>query len=236
MTTPLGSSAVTEEARIRSAYARRPKDDRYSWFSPGHLFLMQERERWVLETLRREGFSSLEGKTILEIGCGTGYWLREFIKWGARPADITGLDLLPDRVTEARTLCPAGVRIECANATEAALPDKTFDLVVQSTVFTSILDPHARRRVASEMLRVVKPDGLILWYDFHVNNPRNPDVRGIAGHELRNLFPECHVGIQRMTLAPPLLRQVARYSWLLSYLLSGIPWLCTHHLAVIRKQ
>ena len=189
MATPLESRASAEESRIRSAYARRPRDNRYSWFSPGHLFMMQERERRVLETLRREGFSSLEHRTILEIGCGTGHWLSDFIKWGAQPSNITGLDLLPDRVSEARTLCPAGVRIEWANAADAGLSDEAFDLVVQSTVFTSILDSVAKQQVASEMLRVLKADGLILWSDFYVNNPANPDVRGIGRRELHELFP-----------------------------------------------
>ena len=52
----------------------------------------------------------------------------------------------------------------------------SFDFVFQSTVFTSILDSEVRKEVAGEMLRVLKPGGVILWYDFHVNNPRNPDV------------------------------------------------------------
>jgi SAM-dependent methyltransferase len=233
---PSESSAIAEETRIRSAYTRRPKDDRYSWFSPGHLFLMQEREKLVLRTLQREGLAPLDGKTILEIGCGTGHWLREFIKWGAQPRNITGIDLLPERVVQARALCPAGVTVECHNAAELTLPDEAFDLVVQSTVFTSIQDPESRKRVASQMLRVLKEDGVILWYDFHVNNARNPDVRAVTHRELGELFPRCRIRVKRLTLAPPLLRQVARYSWLLSHLLSGIPWLCTHHLATIRKR
>src|SRR5439155_22449753 len=96
-------SAGVEEARIRTAYAKRQRDDvRYSWFSPGYLFFMQERERRLLTLLRQHGFTFLDTYKILEIGCGTGYRLREFIKWGARPENITGGDLLSDRVTEAK--------------------------------------------------------------------------------------------------------------------------------------
>ena len=232
----LDPGLAAEETRIKAAYARRSNEDRYSWFTPGHLFMMQERERQVLATLRREGVSSLKSKTILEIGCGTGYWLREFIKGGAEPGNITGLDVLPERVALAKRLSPAGMRIECANAAETGLAPESFDLVVQSTVFTSILDAVARQQVALEMLRVLKADGLILWYDFHVNNPSNPDVRGVNRRALADLFPTCRIKIRRLTLAPPLLRRIARYSWSLSHLLSQIPWLCTHHLAAIRKR
>jgi SAM-dependent methyltransferase len=146
-----------EEARIRLAYARRQTDPRYSWFSRSHLLFMQERERYALAALKREGLLSLESKRILEIGCGTGHWLREFVKWGALPEHITGVDLLPDKVATARKLCPEQVAILCGNATQLALPDEAFDLVFQSTVFTSMLDADMKRQVASEMRRVVKP-------------------------------------------------------------------------------
>lgn len=55
-------------------------------------------------------------KDILEVGCGTGYWLREFIKWGAQPENVAGVDLLYDHITEAKHLCPDAVRLDCGNA------------------------------------------------------------------------------------------------------------------------
>jgi SAM-dependent methyltransferase len=225
-----------EEARIRGAYARRHSDLRYSWFSPGHLVFMQERERHVLAALKREGVSALESKSILEIGCGTGYWLREFVKWGALPEHITGVDLLPDKVATARRLCPERVTILCGNATQLDLPGEAFDVVFQSTVFTSILDAEMKRQVAAEMRRVVKRDGVIVWYDFFADNPWNADVKGVRKREIHQLFPECRVQLRRMTLAPPLAHLLAPYSSLACYLLGSIPWLCTHYLGIIRRR
>src|SRR5215510_9432932 len=176
---PTADSSQSEETRIRAAYAKRQKDDtRYSYFSMGNLFIMQEREQCLLTLLKQHDLAPLPTKKILEVGCGTGYWLREFIKWGARPENITGIDLLIDRVAEARYLCPEAINIVYGNAAELAFPDATFDLVVQSTVFTSVLDAFIKQQMASEMLRVVKDDGSILWHDYYVNNPWNPDVRG----------------------------------------------------------
>ncbi len=232
-----GVSLHAEEARIEAAYARREGDEiRYSCFSPGHLFMLQERERQMLALLKRHGFSALNTKKILEIGCGNGYWLREFIKWGARPENVFGVDLLPGFVTEAKQLCPSGVEIQCGSAAKLAFPDATFDLVLQSTVFTSILDSDMKHGIASEMARVVKKEGLILWYDYHVNNPWNPDVRGVKKKEINTFFPYWRVDLRRTTLAPPLARWVARRSWLLAYLLERIPLLCTHYIGAIRPE
>jgi hypothetical protein len=36
------------------------------------------------------------------------------------------------------------------------------------------------------MLRILKPEGMVLWYDYHMNNPGNPDVRG--GKELEKIL------------------------------------------------
>jgi ubiquinone/menaquinone biosynthesis C-methylase UbiE len=234
---PTTSSSQIEETRIRAAYAKRQKDDiRYSYFSMGNLFMMQEREQRLLALLKRNDLAPLHTKKILEVGCGTGYWLREFMKWGARPENITGIDLLVDRVAEARYLCPEAVKIVYGNAAALAFPDATFDLVVQSTVFTSVLDAMMKHQMASEMLRVVKDDGFILWYDYHVNNPWNPDVRGVKRREILQLFPGCRIQLQRITLVPPLVRLLAPSSWLTCYLLGKIPWLCTHYLGLISKE
>jgi ubiquinone/menaquinone biosynthesis C-methylase UbiE len=186
--------------------------------------------------LCEHGFAALETKEIIEVGCGTGYWLREFIKWGADPTRISGVDLLPDRVAKARELCPEGVTVQLGNAAKLAFPDNTFDIVLQSTVFTSVLDYDMKRQMAAEMIRVVKGSGLILWYDYHVDNPWNPDVRGVKKQEIYQLFPGYRVELRRITLAPPLVRLLAPYSWLVCHLLAKIPWLCTHYLGAIQRQ
>lgn len=227
-----------EEARIRAAYARREStvdQRRYSYFDKGNLFLVQGMERAVLEVLRGHGLTTLWDKRILEVGCGTGGVLRRFIQYGADPANLCGIDLLPDRIERARYLSP-NVDFRCGNAEQLPYDDESFDIVMQFTVFTSILDPRMKQNVAREMLRVLKRDGIILWYDYHMNNPRNPDVQGVGKREIQALFPDCSIDLRRVTLAPPLARLLAPYSWLVCYLLEKIPLLCTHYLGVIRKR
>ena len=227
-----------EVARIREAYARRQKgpQGRYSFSNPSHVLVVQERDRELLSMLSRYGIESLEGKRILEIGCGTGYLLRAFLQWGALPENVFGIDLLPERIKQARKLSPHGVRLECGNAAALDFPDASFDLVIQSVVFSSVLDPEMRRQIAREMLRVLRTDSLAIWYDFFFDNPRNTDVRGIRGNEIRSLFPGCQISLQRITLAPPVGRLVGRYSPLMYMLLSQSKILCTHYLGIIKKN
>src|SRR3712207_7932261 len=59
-----------------------------------------------------------------------------------------------------------------------------YTTLFRSTVFTSVLDASMQQQMAAEMRRVVKRNGLILWYDYHVNNPWNSDVRGIKRQEI----------------------------------------------------
>jgi ubiquinone/menaquinone biosynthesis C-methylase UbiE len=228
-------STRIEEARIRAVYAKREDGDRYSLFQPGTLFIAQQIERRILWSLTRYGFADLSSKKILEVGCGSGHWLRELTTWGARPEHVYGVDLLRDRLSKARSSCSPAIRLQCGSAAELPFPDASFDLVLQSTVFTSILDPDLKCRAAQEMMRVLTHDGIILWYDYHVNNPWNPDVRGVKRSEITRLFPGCRIELQRMTLFPPLARWLAPYSFLACYVLEKIPPLCTQYLGVIRK-
>jgi ubiquinone/menaquinone biosynthesis C-methylase UbiE len=224
-----------ELARIHAAYSRRTDQSRYSPFDPANSLAAQEREKEILSTLARHGRIPLGNLRILEIGCGTGYWLREFVRWGARPENITGIDLLPERIAEATILCPSQVTLRCQNAAQTDYSSGAFDLVFQSTVFTSILSEHMKTQVAREMLRVLRPSGTILWYDFTVNNPWNADVRGIPRKEIMHLFPQCRFEFQRLTLAPPIGRPLSRASTFLYRALSALKIFDTHCLATIHK-
>ena len=226
----------SEEKRIQEAYARRRSGNLYSRFNCAYLFMAQEREQKYLWLLAQNGFAQLENKKVLEVGCGSGDLLRDFIKWGARPENLFGVELIAERVAEAIHVCPKEVKILQGNAVKLQLPDEMFDLVLQSTVFTSVLDVGTKQQMAAEMCRVLKPNGLILWYDYHMNNPKNLDVQGVKLREIKALFPSCDIRVQRITLAPPIARCVAPYSWLLCYVLSKIPWLRSHYIGVIRKK
>jgi ubiquinone/menaquinone biosynthesis C-methylase UbiE len=218
---------LSEADRILEELRRREREvpaDFYSLDRPANRFLRHSQER-ALRTI-----GSLSGKRVLEVGCGSGNWL-EMLE-GA--ASLAGIDLDPGRAARAAARFP-GADIRAGDASRLPWQSGSFDIVLQSTVFSSILDAEMRRAVASEMLRVLAPGGAILWYDFFVDNPSNPHVRGVRRREIEALFPGCRISLRRATLAPPIARRIVPVSWKLAALLESLRVLDTHWFGVIRR-
>jgi SAM-dependent methyltransferase len=199
------------------------------------VLLRQGRERALLALLRAEGMLPLADRRILEVGCGSGQWLADFETWGARRERLAGIDLVPERVAAARARLP-GADVREGDAAGLPWDDGSFDVVLQSTVFSSILDPAMRSRVAAAMAAALAPGGVIVWYDFFVGNPRNRAVRGIRRREIAALFPGFAMRRRRVSLAAPLARAVAPRSMTAAIALDGLRLLDTHHLAALRRS
>lgn len=224
-----------EIERIQNVYALR-SETRAADSDPLcdlNLFYQGQTARRCIRVLTRAGRLPLAGQRVADIGCGSGQWLVEFLRWGADCSRLAGIDLSETRIDNARRRLPLA-RLECGDAANLPWPDGSFDMVTQFTMFTSILSDAVRSRAAGEMMRVLKPGGVILWYDFCFDNPRNPDVRGIGEREVRALFPGCTVRTEKATLAPPLARRLVPVSWPAAILLEVVPLLRTHCVALIQ--
>ena len=224
--------------RLKAEYARRAAlpdtQRRYTPFNPAYLFEQQQRQRRTLNALRHRGIESLAGKRVIEIGCGRGNVLCEFLGYGVAPRDLAGIDLLEDRLTAARDHVP-GVPLAVCDARRLPFADASFDLALQYTAFSSVLDSAAKTMMAAEIRRVLRPGGLILWYDFWIN-PTNPQARGIRLDEIRRLFAGCRCDAQRVTLAPPLARRLIPISWTAALLLENLRIFNSHYLAIIESN
>ena len=225
--------------RLREEYADREQrlagSGIYSLYNPAHRFMVQSRSGEMLDMLGAEGIRSLDGLRILELGCGTGGVLLELISYGANPEELHGVDLLPDRVKAAHHALPH-LPLSIADGQRLPYAAGTFDLVLQFTVFTSILDQRVRGNIAGEMLRVLdKNTGMILWFDYWLN-PTNPQARGIRPSEVRDLFLGCRFTFRRITLAPPITRRLAPLSWTAAHLLEKLKLFNSHYLVAIRPK
>ena len=231
--TPEELSAVAERYDRRKATIAA---DLYDPINAGVSMSRQERERALIRWIRTSGLAPLHDKTLLEIGCGSGANLLQMIQLGFRPENLVGNELLADRSAQARERLPNATRIAVGDASSLDLGAERFDVVFQSTVFSSILDDEFQARLARRIWMLVKPGGQVLWYDFTFDNPRNPDVRGVPVARIRTLFPGGRLSVRRLTLAPPIARPLARVHPSLYTLANLVPLLRTHVLCWIRKQ
>jgi len=231
-------AARQETALVVERYERRKglrENVLYNPLDPSVYMALQERERATIRWINTCGIAPLDEKRVLEIGCGGGGNLLRLLRLGFSPENITANELLDYRLEEARRLLPASVQIHPGDACGLPIPDESFDIVHQSTVFTSILDTAFQNRLAEKMWNLAKPGGGVLWYDFTFNNPANPDVKGVSIARLRQLFPNGRFNIWRITLAPPISRRVTRISPTLYSVFNALPFLRTHVLCWIEK-
>lgn len=230
------SSGSRELERLKRVYADRDQcSSDSSLVDSGDLFMAAERQLAVVQMLRCAGVRRFEGVRILDVGCGAGGTLAQFLFLGASSQNLFGVDIVFRRLRKASLSFP-GLKWACGAVQQLPFGDSSFDLVCQFTAFSSILDREVQTSMAAEMLRVLTPKGVVLWYDFFYDNPHNPDVRGIGKRTLLSFFPHCSVWLKRVTLAPPLSRALAPKSYLLCSCLSALRFLNTHYLAIIRRD
>ena len=93
--------------RIKEVYESRSipdlKERGYLWHpcSPVSVYYRQAQERAVISLVNKY-LLQLETIHLLDVGCGTGNYLRFMLSLGAAPENLHGIDLIPLRIDYAR--------------------------------------------------------------------------------------------------------------------------------------
>jgi len=116
--------------------------------------------RSVLDRALREAGAALAGRTVLDVGCGTGFFTAYYLEHGAR---VTGLDIAPVAVERLAARHPEA-RFLLADVSEAALTER-FDLVNAFDVLYHITDDARWERAVRHLAAAVAPGGLLLVTD-----------------------------------------------------------------------
>jgi len=236
------AEARSDADAVVARYARREVGDLYSPLRPEVMLLLQERQRALLRLFSRVGIVDPAQIDALEVGCGSGGNLLELLRLGFAPERLSGIELLPERHAQARRVLPAATRLWLGDATDATdaagqtLAPASQHIVLQATVFSSLLEPAAEQRLAGAMWCWLRPGGGVLWYDLAYDNPRNADVQGLPLARVRALFPQGELMFaERVTLVPPLARALCRVHPALYGVFNALPLLRSHWLVWIGK-
>lgn len=129
-----------------------------------------------------------ETETVLDLGCGTGNLAVVLAEHLSSRARILAADLSEGMLARARAKLPADPRVEWLHADAVALPvpAATVDRVVCLSTW-----PHFQeaRRVAEELLRILRPDGLLHVLHLDGRETINDLHRGIGGAIGGDLLP-----------------------------------------------
>lgn len=148
----LASQRVASECTSAGHSAAYFGDERDQWWNADYLELLAHR------------FDLGRVQTVLDVGSGVGHWGRLLAPLVSADARIVGLERDARWVTEAVAHAAArgmADRLTYQQGVAEQLPfdDGSFDLVTCQTLLIHVANPAA---VIAEMVRVVKPGGLVL--------------------------------------------------------------------------
>jgi ubiquinone/menaquinone biosynthesis C-methylase UbiE len=120
-----------------------------------------ERTKYRFDDLPATEFSRVQGhETVLDVGCGTGNFLRQFRGHAAR---LIGLDLTAGMLGVARAAHP-DLELVQGNARRLPFASASVDLVTSAQALHHMWDPIP---VVMEMRRVAGPGGRVMVVDQH---------------------------------------------------------------------
>ncbi len=220
-------------------YAKHGADRNDLLTNSGVTFQVFAFERANIRALQRLQLDRDKAK-ILDVGCGAGSSLLQFIKLGFRPQNLTGVDSGVERIEQARARFP-NVDFRCESAERMSVPDSTFDLAFESTLFMMLTSEEIAQRIAAEMLRVTRRGGYLMMADWRYAEPRSQEHRAMTSKRIASLFDvggaTTVVARERGALVPPLGRFLSRQAPWLYFVVQGLlPFAVGQVTTVLQKQ
>jgi SAM-dependent methyltransferase len=150
---------ITKEVQHGRFLADHGAGEIWNWESPAGRLRLARRVKMLSSHLK-------SGMTVLELGCGAGYFTQELARSGA---DIVAIDVSPELLEIARTNCSSpNVQYQIQNAYALSYSEAVFDSVVGSSVLHHLEIEEALR----DIYRVLKPMGTIYFTEPNMLNPQ----------------------------------------------------------------
>jgi SAM-dependent methyltransferase/glycosyltransferase involved in cell wall biosynthesis len=180
---PLSVAVAAEDSRgvdfIRYAKDYVKVVDRSVSFTGRNSAFYARRKVDILEEIVRPELGSLQGLSLLDVGCGTGT-TDQFL--ARRVRTLHGVDVSEEMLIQAKNHVPEA-EFTWYEGEMLPFDDETFDIVVAICVLHHV-PPSMRPKMVSEMVRVSRPESVVAVFE---HNPYNPLTRhAVNGCELDN--------------------------------------------------
>jgi SAM-dependent methyltransferase len=178
------------------------------------------RGRWIGDTefaLARRMLAARPGETLLDVGCGTGWFTRRFAQQGLA---VTGLDQNAEALAFARAHSGLSIRWAEGDARQLPFADDRFDCALSIAALCFVPD---ERRAVAEIVRVTRRRFAIGWLNrnslLYRQKAGSGAYRAAVWHdadEVRRFFaglPVKHLSVTSAVFLPdggPLARRVER--------------------------
>lgn len=187
----LGNGPMVTYGRIVSRYDERKERIVNYWEKRSDSFLVQKRqelhsamaERWMKEIRGQLP----EGKKlrILDVGCGAGFFSILLAKEGHQ---VTGIDLTPDMIKNARLLAEeekVSCEFQVMDAENPEFQEETFDVVISRNLTWTL--PHVQHAY-QEWIRVLKKGGILLNFDANYGITDFSNVADLPENHAHNIL------------------------------------------------
>lgn len=155
-------------------------EDDYTWHK-GFFMVEGDKTTWrrnYNELLQRDlaimAVGDVQGKDVLDIGCGFGMYMLTFLKLGAKSA--SGIDLEEKLIERGRKYMEHNnfkVDMRVEDCTKLPHSPNSFDIVFSGDVFEHITETQKEQCVA-EIYRVLRPGGIVVLKTPNINYLKIP--------------------------------------------------------------
>ncbi len=160
--------SVNHQRELKEFYERADLEDRYErQWGYGNSVAAEYwgmRDQLVFDAINNKFGKQVGNIRALEVGTGYGHELAKLRRVGVAWESLTGVDFLLPRLKRASESYPE-VSFSLADAVALPFSDSLFDLVLQFTCVMHALTHDVQRAMCAEMIRVLRPGGMIVWWD-----------------------------------------------------------------------
>tara|TARA_B100001123_G_C15104369_1_gene944885 strand:+ start:261 stop:965 length:705 start_codon:yes stop_codon:yes gene_type:complete len=151
----------------------------------GVLFQVFAHDKCLINCLSKIDLN--QSSKVLDVGCGSGTSLLDFVKYGFNQNNLYGVDINDERIDFGKLNYPL-LNLSIQDAAKLSFEENYFDFIFESTMFVQITDNDMSKKIANEMIRVTKKNGYIFILDWRYGKFRNSNYLACDRKRVKDIF------------------------------------------------